>query len=85
MRAPRVQAEAAARKGTPVIDVRPGNEFKRGRIPGSVSCQFYQPIAGGWPLFLTPALCGWPGWGAVRPLASCSRLHQPVAGAEQLL
>lgn len=40
------QAEAAAKKGTTVIDVRPANEYKRGRIPGAVNCEFYRPITG---------------------------------------
>lgn len=38
--------EAAIKRGTPVIDVRPSNEFRRGRIPGSTNCCFYQPIEG---------------------------------------
>ncbi|KAL4430353.1 hypothetical protein ABPG77_002159 [Micractinium sp. CCAP 211/92] len=38
--------EAAIKRGTPVIDIRPSNEFQRGRIPGSVNCCFYQPIEG---------------------------------------
>lgn len=33
------QAAAAVRKGTPVVDVRPRNEFKGGRIPGAVNCE----------------------------------------------
>ena len=41
-----LQAEAAAKKGTTVIDVRPANEYKRGRIPGAVNCEFYRPITG---------------------------------------
>lgn len=41
-----LQAEAAAKKGTTVIDVRPENEYKRGRIPGAVNCEFYRPITG---------------------------------------
>ncbi|KAL4419871.1 hypothetical protein ABPG75_006969 [Micractinium tetrahymenae] len=38
--------EAALKRGTPVVDIRPSNEFSRGRIPGSVNCCFYQPIEG---------------------------------------
>ena len=41
------QAEAALRKGTPVVDIRPSNEFGKGRLPGATNCQFSQPIAGG--------------------------------------
>ena len=48
------QAAAALRKGTPVVDIRPSNEFGKGRLPGAANCQFYQPIQGGW---------GGVGWG----------------------
>ena len=37
---------AAASQRTPIIDVRPNNEYSGGRIPGSVNCEFYRPITG---------------------------------------
>ncbi|EFN53658.1 hypothetical protein CHLNCDRAFT_136402 [Chlorella variabilis] len=43
------QAEAAARKGTPIVDVRPDDQYNTGRLPGAVNCQFYQPITGWGP------------------------------------
>jgi rhodanese-related sulfurtransferase len=36
----------AARNGTPIVDIRPSNEFSKGRLPGAVNCQFYRPIEG---------------------------------------
>lgn len=39
----------AARNGTPIVDIRPSNEFSKGRLPGAVNCQFYQPIEGWGP------------------------------------
>ena len=47
------QAEAAARKGTPIVDVRPDDQYNTGRLPGAVNCQFYQPITGAPAVLLT--------------------------------
>lgn len=54
-----MQAEAAANKGTVVIDVRPANEYKRGRIPGAVNCEFYRSIVGAFVAALCCLLCSY--------------------------
>lgn len=42
------EAEAAAKRGSPaVVDIRPAGDYGKGRVPGSVSVEFYRYITGG--------------------------------------
>ncbi|PSC67375.1 rhodanese-like domain-containing chloroplastic [Micractinium conductrix] len=41
-----VTPDAAARARTPVVDIRPDNEYKKGRLPGATNCQYYRSIEG---------------------------------------
>lgn len=43
------EVQFAVERGMPLIDVRPGNDYEQGHVPGAISVPFYQPIQGWTP------------------------------------
>ena len=77
------EAEAAAKRGSPVVvDIRPAGDYSKGRIPGSVGVEFYRFITGegaaAWAVVKKTAEHACPGL-AARPLPSPDVYDAPAS------